>query len=160
YIRSTPFFPAQDHTQPALTFTDGTFAGFNSPDGSIFGSFGNLYQIKEDLAWTHGAHSFKWGAEIRLNKDATIFGANPNGAYGFGGGTTYSPVAISSARGQHKIQPGDPLPDTLSGLLTATPFFYTISAPANVTPAGDKFDEAAVRREAYNFYFLDAWRVN
>ena len=25
---------------------------------------------------------------------------------------------------------------------------------------GDKFDEAGVRREAYNFYFLDAWKAS
>ena len=34
-------------------------------------------------------HSFKWGVEIRANRDATIFGTNPNGIYSFGGGTAY-----------------------------------------------------------------------
>jgi hypothetical protein len=160
YIRSTPFFPAENHTQVAITFNDGLYAGYNNPDGSIFGSFGNLYQMKEDLSLTRGAHTFKWGVEIRLNKDATIFGTNPNGLYAFGGGTAYSPVFIPSASGQHDVPPGDPLPDALSGFLTATPFSYTITAAANVTPVGDKFDEASVRREAYNFYFLDAWKVN
>ena len=160
YIRSTPFFPSENHTQVGITFNDGLYAGYNNPDGSIFGSFGNLYQMKEDMSFTRGAHTFKWGVEIRLNKDATIFGTNPNGLYAFGGGTAYSPVFIPSASGQHDIQPGDPLPDALSGLLTATPFSYTITAAANVTPVGDKFDEASVRREAYNFYFLDAWKVN
>jgi hypothetical protein len=160
YIRSTPFFPSENHTQPAITFNDGLYAGYNNPDGSIFGSFGNLYQMKEDMSFTRGAHTFKWGLEIRLNKDATIFGTNPNGLYAFGGGTAYSPVFIASASGQHDIQPGDALPDALSGFLTATPFSYTVTAAADVTPVGDKFDEAAVRREAYNFYFLDAWKVN
>ena len=98
--------------------------------------------------------------EVRLNKDATIFGQNPNGAYVFGGGTAYSPVQILSASGQHDIQPGDPLPDALTGLLTATPYSYTVSAAASVTPTGDKFDEAAVRREAYNFYFQDTWKIS
>jgi hypothetical protein len=160
YIRSTPFFPAENHTQPAITFNDGLYAGYNNPDGSIFGSFGNLYQMKEDMTFKRGTHAMKWGVEIRLNKDATIFGTNPNGLYAFGGGRAYSPVFIASASGQHDIQPGDPLPDALSGFLTATPFSYTITAAANVTPVGDKFDEASVRREAYNFYFLDAWKVN
>ncbi len=160
YIRSTPFFPAQNHTQVGITFNDGLYAGYNNPDGSIFGSFGNLYQMKEDMSSTLGAHTFKWGVEIRLNKDATIFGTNPNGLYAFGGGTAYSPVFIPSGSGLHDVQPGDPLPDALSGFLTATPFSYTITAAANVTPIGDKFDEASVRREAYNFYFLDAWKVN
>src|SRR5438045_112631 len=160
YIRSTPFFPSTNHTQVSLAYNDGLYAGFYNADGSIFGSFGNLYQMKHEMVWMHGAHTFKWGAEIRLNKDATIFGTNPNGQYAFGGGTAYSPVFIASASGQHDIHAGDPLPDTLTGLLTATPFSYTITAAASVTPVGDKFDEAAVRREAYNFYFLDVWKVN
>ncbi len=160
YIRSTPFFPSTNHTQPTLAFNDGLYTNFNNPDGSIFGSFGNLYQMKHDMVYLRAAHSFKWGVEIRLNKDATIFGTNPNGLYAFGGGTAYSQVFIPSASGQHDIHSGDPLPDALTGVLTATPFEYTITAAASVTPLGDKFDEASVRREAYNFYFLDLWKVN
>jgi hypothetical protein len=159
YIRSTPFFPTTNRTDPALTFGDSLYANFNSADGSIFGSFGNLYQFKYDLSYTRGSHAFKWGAEIRWNKDATIFGTNPNGVYSFGNGTAYSPVFIPSASGEHDLQPGGPLPDALTGLLTATPYSYSITALARPTPAGDKFDEASVRREAYNFYFQDAWKV-
>jgi hypothetical protein len=159
YIRSTPFFPAINHTQPGLGFADGLFQGFNSPAGSIFGSYSNLYQFKQDLSLLHGAHAFKGGVEIRVNRDSTIFGTGPNGAYTFGGGTAYSPVLIKSASGTHDIQVGDPLPDSLTGLLTATPFSYSITAPASITPIGGKFDEAGVRREAYNFYFQDAWKA-
>ncbi len=159
YIRSTPFFPAINHTQPALDFGDGLFQGFNTPGGSIFGSFSNLYQLKEDMSYVHSAHAFKWGVEIRANRDSTIFGTNPNGSYSFGGGTAYSPVLIPSASGTHDILPGDPLPDSLTGLLTATPYSYGVIAAADVTPAGDKFDEAAVQREAYNFYFQDTWKA-
>ena len=159
YIRSTPFFPAINHTQPGLAFGDGLFQGFNSAAGSIFGSFGNLYQVKEDMSYVHASHSLKWGLEIRFNRDATIFGTDPNGAYAFGGGTAYSPVLIKSASGTHDIQPKDPLPDSLTGLLTATPYSYSIIAPASFTPIGNRFDEAAVRREAYNFYFQDVWKT-
>lgn len=159
YIRSTPLFLTSNQTQPAIAFGDGLFAGFNSADGSIFGSYGNVYQLKQDMSYTHSAHSFKWGAELRFNRDSTIFGLNPNGLYTFGGGTAYSPVLIPSASGLHDIHPGDPLPDSLTGLLTATPFSYTVTAAADLTPKGNKFDEAAVRREAYNFYFLDTWKA-
>ena len=159
YIRSTPFFPTTNHAQPALGFADGLFQGFNSADGSIFGSYSNLYQLKQDLAWVHGTHVFKWGVELRANRDSTIFGTNPNGAYEFSGGPAYSPVFIPSASGTHDIQVGDPLPDSLTGLLTATPYSYTVTAPASVTPVGGKFDEAGVRREAYNFYFQDTWKA-
>lgn len=158
YIRSTPFFPASDHSDPALVFGDGLFEGFNTADGSIYGSYGNLFQIKQGMIYARGAHTFKWGAEIRLNYDATIFGTNPSGVYTFGGGTAYSPVLINSASGTHNIQPGAPLPDALTGLLTATPYSYSITAAAAVTPTGNKFDEAAVRRQAYDFYFQDSWK--
>jgi len=160
YIRSTPLFPTRNQTDPALTFGDGLFEGFNTADGSITGSYSNLYQSKFDMAYARGPHSFKWGVEIRLNKDSTIFGTNPNGVYLFGGGPAYSPVQILSASGQHDVQPGDKLPDALTGLLTATPYYYSITAASSVTPLGDKFDEAAVRREAYNFYFQDSWKFS
>jgi hypothetical protein len=115
YIRSTPFFPADDHTQPGITFADGLFQPYNQPAGSIFGSYSNLYQLKQDFSWSHGAHAFKWGTEIRVNRDSTIFGVNPNGLYEFGGGATYSPVNITSASGTHDIHVGDPLPGCTDG---------------------------------------------
>jgi Carboxypeptidase regulatory-like domain len=159
YIRTTPFFPTTDHTQPGIGFADGLFQAYNQPGGSIFGAYGNVFQFKEDMGFSRGGHSFKWGMEIRVNRDSTIFGTNPNGAYDFGGGTAFSPKLIKSVSGTHDIQPGAPLPDSLTGLLTATPYSYTITAAASVTPIGDKFDEAGVRREAYNFYFQDAWKA-
>jgi hypothetical protein len=158
YIRSTPFFPAGNHSIPAIGFGDGLFEAFDAPAGSIFGSYSNLYQLKQDMSAVHHNHAFKWGIEVRANRDSTIFGPTPNGAYSFGGGTAYSPVAITSASGTHDIAPGAPLPDSLTGLLTASPYSYNITAPAQFTPVGGKFDEAGVRREAYNFYFQDSWK--
>ena len=135
------------------------YDAYNQPGGSIFGSYGNLYQFKQDMSFTRGSHAFKWGVEIRVNRDSTIFGINPNGYYVFGGGTAYSPVNIPSASGTHDIHVGDPLPDSLTGLLTASPYSYNITAAASITPVGGKFNEAGVRREAYNFYFQDAWKA-
>jgi hypothetical protein len=160
YVRSTPIFPTRNTTDPALAFGDGLYDGFNSADGSITGSYGNVYQAKIDMAWSHAAHTLKWGTDIRWNKDSTIFGTNPNGVYTFGGGTAYSPVQILSASGLHNIEPGDPLPDALTGLLTASPYSYTVTAAANVIPHGNKFDEAGVRRSAYDFYLQDAWKIS
>ena len=159
YIRSTPFFPAVNQTQPALAFGDGLLQSYNAPGGSIFGSYSNLYQFREDISTTRGAHTLKWGTEIRINRDSTIFGITPNGAYSFGGGTAYSPIFIPSASGTHNINVGDPLPDSLLGLLTATPYSYTVTVPAAFTPTGGKFNEAGVRREAYNVYFEDNWKA-
>src|SRR5208283_3212308 len=162
YIRSTPMFPTTDHTDPAIAYGDGLFEGFNSADGSITGSYSNLYQFRQDMVYVRGAHAWKWGVEIRANKDTTIWGTNPGGLYTFGGGTAYLPdsVYIKSASGLHDLGPHDALPDSLTGLLTATPYSYTVSAAGSLTPTGDRFDEAAVRREAYNFYFQDAWKAS
>jgi len=161
YIRSTPLFPTVNHTDPAIAYGDGLFAGFNSADGSITGSYSNLYQFRQDMVYSHGGNTLKWGVEIRGNKDTTIWGTNPSGLYTFGGGTAYVPdkVYITSASGQHNLGPGDALPDSLTGLLTATPYSYTVSAAGSLTPTGNRFDEAAVRREAYNFYLQDDWKA-
>src|SRR6267154_2622668 len=84
FVRSTPVFPAANHTDVALTFGDGLFQSFNSADGSLFGSYGDVYQLKHDMTYVHGTHTFKWGPELRFNRDSTVFGTNPNGAYTFG----------------------------------------------------------------------------
>ena len=159
YIRSTPNFPAGDHTQPGILFGDGLFEAYGAPAGSIFGSYGNLYQFKFNMAGLVGTHAMKWGIEIRVNRDTTVFGTAPNGAYSFGGGTAYSQVVIPSVSGKHNIAVDDALPDSLTGMLTATPYSYNISLPAEFTPTGAMFDAAGVRRQAYNFYFEDAWKA-
>jgi hypothetical protein len=159
YVRSTPVFPSSNHTDVALAFGDGLFEGFNTADGSIFGSYGNVFQLKHDMSYVHRGHVFKWGVDIRWNRDTSVFGTNPSGVYSFGGGTAFSPVFIQSASGTHNILPGGALPDSLLGLLTATPYEYTITGTYRLTPTGNKFDEAAVRREAYAFYFQDTWKA-
>jgi hypothetical protein len=159
YTRATPFFSTINPTQPAMLFGDGLFEPYNSADGSVTAWFGNLYQLKQDMVYNRGRHTLQWGAEIRYNRDASVWGVNPNGAYTFGGGTAYSPVAITSASGHHNIQPGDPLPDTLSGLLTATPYSYMTNALLSITPGGDRYDLAGIYRQSYGFYFQDSWKA-
>ena len=162
FIRSTPFFPTTNHTQPGITFGDGLFQAYYQPAGSIFGAYGNLFQLKQDMAFTRGSHAFKWGIELRANRDSTIFGTNPNGIYGFGGALAYccnGGQTMVSASGTHNIGPGDPLPDSLTQLLTATPYSYDLMAAASFTPVGNRYNEAGVRREAYDFYFQDAWKA-
>ena len=159
YIRSTPSFVPHNGAQPALSFGDGLFEAFNSTGGTRTEAFGNLFQIRQTVQWIHGEHTLGAGFEGRFNRDATVFGITPNGAYTFGGGPAYSPVAITSASGQHNIQPGDPLPDSLTGLLTATPFSYTTWVASPRFPQGDHIDEAGDHRDAYNFYVQDTWKA-
>jgi hypothetical protein len=159
YIRSTPIFISPNHTQPAMVFADSLYEPFNSASGTATGAYGNLYQLRQNFTDMRGTHTLKFGVEIRLNRDATIFGVNPDGTYTFGGGAAYAPVDIPSVSGQHDLQAGDPLPDSLTGFLTASPFSYNTSLASAFAPIGDRFDEVSIRREAYNFYFQDNWKV-
>ena len=159
FVRSTPFFPATNLTQPAIKFGDALYEPFNSAAGSEVGSFGDLFQVRQNFSYVRGSHTFKMGFEARLNRDTTIWGMGPNGEYTFGGGTAYAPVEIPSASGTHDIHVGDPLPDTLTGFLTATPYSYTVSVAGPGFAQGAHMGESAIRREAYNAYFQDAWRI-
>jgi hypothetical protein len=159
FIRATPLFPSINSTQPGLVFGDGLYEPFNSAAGTVTGSYGNLFQFKQDWTDIHGKHTLGWGVQVRLNRDTTVYGISPNGQYTFGGGPAYSPVEILSASGRHNISPGQALPDSLTGLLTATPYSYTSSVAYPMFPQGSRLGEGAVHRDEYNFYFQDAWKA-
>lgn len=159
-IRSTPSFPTPNHTDPALKFTDGLFESFNSAAGSVMSAFGNLFQAQQNFTWTTSGHVVKAGAEVRLNRDTTYFGTSPNGEYDFGGGTVYSPIFIPSQSGNHSINPGDPLPDTLSSLLIGYPFSYTVAVAPPYFSNGTHIGPAAISRNDFNFYIQDTWKIS
>ena len=160
FTRTTPSFVTPNHTNPALKFNDGLYEAYNSAAGSVISSFGNLFQGQLNFAWTTARHGVKWGAESRLNRDTTYFGISPNGEYDFGGGTVYSPVFIPSASGQHDVQVGQPLPDTLSSLLLGYPYGYTIAVAPPYASNGAHIGPAAINRNNVNAYLEDTWKIN
>ena len=160
FTRTTPSFPTSDHTDPALKFGDGLYEAFNNSAGSVIAAYGNLFQARQNFTWIRGKHTFKAGGEVRANRDTTLFGLSPNGEYQFGGGVAYSPVNIRSASGAHAIAAGSPLPDTLSGLLTASAFTYTIAVAPLMFAQGDSIGDSAIHRDAYNAYLQDSWKVS
>jgi hypothetical protein len=160
FTRTTPSFPTYDRTDPALTFGDGSYEAFNAAAGSVLGAYGNLFQVRQNFQWTRGRHIFKAGGEARGNRDTTVFGLSPNGAYQFGGGTAYATVPIRSASGMHDISVGDPLPDALTGLLTASAFAYGEAVAPPMFSQGASIGDSAIHRDAYNFYGQDTWRVS
>ncbi|HEU4982583.1 MAG TPA: TonB-dependent receptor, partial [Acidobacteriaceae bacterium] len=119
-----------------------------------------LFQGQLNFAWTSGKHFVKWGVEARLNRDTTYFGTSPNGEYDFGGGTVYSPIFIASASGKHDVQPGDPLPDTLSSLLLGYPYGYTVAVAPPYFSNGPHIGPAAINRNNVNGYVQDTWKIN
>ena len=124
-------------------------------------AYGNLIQARQNFAYIAGRHAWKFGGEIRLNRDTTYFGTSPNGEYDFGGGTAYSPVEIRSQSGTHDVHAGDPLPDTLSALLTGKPLSHTtwllrrLTFPAEIT--------SVLRRSIATIsrvYVQDTWKIS
>jgi hypothetical protein len=157
--RTTPSFPTANQTDPAIKFNDALFEPFNAPGGSVTKAFANLFQGRENISITTTAHAFKTGVDIRLNRDTSYFGISPNGEYDFGGGTSYSPTEINSQSGMHDVHPGEPLPDTLSALLTGSPFAYTRAVAPSYFSNGQRIGPAADNRNAFEAYVEDAWKI-
>ncbi|HEV2711239.1 MAG TPA: TonB-dependent receptor [Edaphobacter sp.] len=158
--RSTPSFPTPNRTDPALKFSDGSFEAFNSAAGSVVTAFGNLFQGQQNFVVTLARHTFKFGGEVRLNRDTSYYGTSPNGEYDFGGGAAYARTDISSQSGTHDIHTGDPLPDTLTGLLSGSPFIYTVAVAPSYFSNGEHIGAAAINRNAVAIYAQDSWKLN
>ena len=157
--RSTPGFPTPNHTDPAVKFADGLFEAFNASGGSVMQAYGNLFHGRQTVSYTAGNHSIRAGVEARVNRDTTYFGTSPNGEYGFGGGTAYATEAIASTSGHHNINIGDPLPDTLSGFLSGSPFTYSVAVAPSFISTGEHMGPAAINRENYAWWVQDTWKV-
>lgn len=73
-----------------LLNTSVLFPGYNpsTPGSSIpFGGPQNFVQLYEDLSWTHGKHSFRFGGSFDYQRDNRTFGAYEDGGYYLGAGT-------------------------------------------------------------------------
>ena len=160
FTRSTPGFPTPNHTDPGVRFNDGLFEAFNAAAGSVMQAYGNLFQARQNFAYITGKHAWKFGGEMRLNRDTTYFGTSPNNEYDFGGGTAYSPVDIRSQSGTHDIHAGEPLPDTLSGLLTGSPFAYNVAVAPPYFSSGSHIGPAAINRNNFAIYVQDTWKIS
>ena len=158
--RATPSFPTSDFTDPAVKFNDGSYEPFNQAAGTVISIYGNLFQTQQNFSFTTSRHTVKFGGEVRVNRDSSFFGISPNGEYDFGGGTAYSPVDIPSQSGRHNIRAGDPLPDTLSGLLTGSPFVYTVAVSPPYFSSGPHIGAAADSRNAFGFFAQDTWKIS
>jgi hypothetical protein len=159
FTRTTPHFPTPDQTDPSLIFADGLYEPFDTVGGSVTAALGNLFMGRQNFAWTKGRHSFKFGGELRANRDTTYFGVAPSGQYTFGGGAAFATSAIPSASGAHNIAAGQQLPDTLSAFLEGSAFSYTVAVAPPQFPQGDQIGVAAISRYDTNLYAQDTWKI-
>ena len=88
-------------------------------------AFGNLFHGQLNFVRTTQRHAVKWGIEARLNRDTTYSCISPMGSTTLAVERSFAGI-YSFASGEHNVQVGDPLPDTLSSLLIGYPFGYTI----------------------------------
>lgn len=160
FTRSTPTFATSNQADPALKFNDGLFEAFNSAAGSVMSAFGNLFQLRQNVSLVTSKHAWMFGAEVRLNRDTTYFGISPNGEYDFGGGTAYARQNIRSASGTHDVLAGQPLPDTLSALLSGSAFVYTVAIAPTYFSNGEHIGPAAINRNAAAAYMQDTWQIS
>ena len=157
--RSTPGFPTTDYADPAVKFNDGLFEAFNAAAGSVIQAYGNLFQGRQNVAFTTAGHAFKAGFEARVNRDTTYFGISPDGEYDFGGGAAYATEFIPSQSGSHNLNPGDPFPDTLSSFLSGSPFVYTVAIAPPYFSNGPHIGPAAISRNNFSLYAQDTWKI-
>lgn len=158
--RTTPQFVTPNQTDPAIKFNDSLYEAFNVAGGSVIAAFNNLSALRESVAYTTAQHAWHFGGEIRLNRDTTFFGTSPNGEYDFGGGTAYARTELVSRSGAHVIHPGDPLPDTLSALLSGSAFAYTRALAPSYFSNGRHIGPAAINRNQWAVYAQDAWKIS
>lgn len=158
--RTTPSFLTPNQTDPAVKFNDSLLQSFNNAGGSVIAAFTNLFALKQNFAYATARHNFRFGAEVRLNRDTTYFGTSPNGEYDFGGGVAYSRVEMATQSGAHVIHPGDPLPDTLSSFLSGSPFAYTRAIAPPYFSNGEHIGAAAINRNQGAGWFQDAWKIS
>ena len=159
--RTTPQFPTPNQTDPAVKFNDGLFEAFNAAAGSVAAGFGNLFLARQNFVVSIGRHLIKAGGEFRANRghqptSAPAQTANMTSVEG----RAYSPVDITSQSGTHNIRAGDPLPDTLSGLLTGSAFVYTRAVAAPYVSSGDHIGPAAISRTGGAIYAQDTFKIS
>ena len=161
---------------PTLYMTDGhgvslnnifvDFPGYSArtPGNAIpFGGPQNLYQFYEDLNWTKGKHSFKFGGSYVNTKDNRVFGAYEEATIGLVRSVEDDQTALqnlfdgNSQRFQVALFPQGNFPcprDAASGAIIPNP-----SCALNGPLGPPNF----ARSNLYNdlsFYAMDSWRIH
>lgn len=105
---------------------------------SAFVTTNNLYETQENLTWTRGRHSFKFGLNFKPILFNNLGNQFPRGSFLFDGTATQNPLNITAT--------GEPIADLLLG--------YTKEASTAVRPA-----DAELRSTYWAGYFSHSFRI-
>jgi hypothetical protein len=119
------------------------FNGFNQTQPSF--RLTQTISFSESSTWTHGKHTFHWGADVRRVHLNLLGGTNATGTFYFTGYATEAPGAGNQATG-NGAQTGSSIADLLLGLPQET----TIQAPQK---------KAYMRENVWDAYLQDDFRV-
>lgn len=117
---------------PQATVT--SFATLGGPSNIPQDLVNDSYQVADQVLWSKGAHSFKFGADIRRVQQNTLSISSGRGAFTFTASTATPTTGYAFA-------------DLLLGLPTST----------SNNPFAPKI---YVRTSGFNFYFQDDWKVS
>ena len=105
---------------PQLSIT-----GFSGVAGNAFQPLvnpTNLYEIVDNVSWITGAHTFKFGADLRNYRLTSTNSANSRGAFSFNGG--YSGIAMADFLTGYPVSGSRAFPRNLFGLYETRYHFY------------------------------------
>ncbi len=102
--------------------------------------YDNHYQLADSLTWSHGAHTFKGGADLLFARSVNVITSSGRGAFSVNDGN------IQSVNGNHLGSTGDSVADLLLGLA------YTSSIG---TSAGTVY----LNFKGYDAFFQDDWKI-
>jgi len=130
---------------PNVGFNGDGFASFGDNTDGPYENKNNTTQFIDNISWTHGKHSFKFGFEFDRQNFNQIGNQYPRGAYSFNANSTTCQLQSSCPNG--KLGSGG---DAFAEFLLGAPFQSTVA----ISAADAKF-----QRNAEAAFIDDTWKV-
>jgi hypothetical protein len=151
-------------TTGILNGTPVTFRGITPINGTSTGlsRIVPVNTFSEELAWTHGAHDFRFGGIGRMISNQSVnFGhafntATTNASVLNGSGNDLVPASIGLAKGDKTSFEYNVA--ALLGLITSATGNYNYKADGTVLPIGSSVTRNFKNQEA-EFYAQDSWKI-
>jgi Carboxypeptidase regulatory-like domain/TonB dependent receptor len=123
---------------PSISFADGTTAiGSSGYQPAVEKQ--HSYVFTDNLSWTRGRHSTKFGAELRFEQFTILEPGSPRGSMGFGSDFTDNPAAPGQGGGE-----------------SIATFLLGVPDGGNITSVNPNID---YRRQIYAVYALDDFKL-